>query len=143
MEKNPVYEIPADELINEVACDLKEKVKLKRPKWALFAKTGAYKERQPDDEDWWWIRAASILRKIYLNGPIGVQRLRTTYGGRKNCGAKPEEFRKAGGKNIRVILKEFDQLGFTEKVSGGRRITAKGQSYLDKITCDILKSKNT
>jgi small subunit ribosomal protein S19e len=138
-----VYEIPADKLINEVACDLKEKVKLKRPEWALFAKTGAHKERQADDEDWWWIRAASILRKIYLNGPIGVQKLRTTYGGRKNRGAKPEEFHKAGGKNIRVILKEFDQLGFTEKVSGGRRITAKGQSYLDKITGNILKDKNT
>ncbi|MEA3255729.1 MAG: 30S ribosomal protein S19e [Candidatus Altiarchaeota archaeon] len=134
-----VYEIPADKLINEVACDLKEKVKLKRPEWALFAKTGTHKERQPDDEDWWWVRAASILRKIYLNGPIGVQKLRTVYGDRKNRGARPEEFRRAGGKNIRTILKEFDQLGFTEKVSGGRRITAKGQSYLDKITGNILK----
>jgi len=136
-----VYDVPADKLIEKVARDLKESVKFERPEWALFVKTGSHKERQPDDENWWWIRAASVLRKIYLNGPIGVERLRTAYGGRKNRGSKPEKFRKAGGKNIRTILKEFDKLGFTEKVSGGRKITAKGQSYLDRIANDIIKSK--
>ena len=75
-----------------------------------------------------------------MNGPIGVQRLRTAYGGRKNRGFKPEKFRRAGGKVIRTILKDLDQLGFTEKVSGGRKVTAKGQSYLDKIAGSIVKS---
>jgi len=71
-----VYDVPADKLIEKVARDLKESVKFERPEWALFVKTGSHKERQPDDENWWWIRAASVLRKIYLNGPIGVERLR-------------------------------------------------------------------
>lgn len=135
-----VYEVPTDKLIEKVALDLKENVKLKRPEWALFVKTGAHNERLPEDDNWWWTRAASVLRKVYINGPVGVQRLRTAYGGRKHRGFKPEEFRKAGGKIIRTILKEFDSLGFTEKVSGGRRITAKGQSYLDKIAGEIIKS---
>lgn len=135
-----VYEVPAHKLIREASQDLKEKVKLKRPEWALFTKTGSHTERQPENEDWWWIRAASVLRKVYTNGPIGVQRLRTAYGGRKNRGYKPEKFRRAGGKNIRVILSEFDQLGFTEKIRGGRKITPKGQSYLDKIAGNILKN---
>lgn len=128
-----VYEIPADRLIAKVAEDLKNRIKLKRPNWATFVKTGSQKERIPENPDWWWVRAASVLRKIYVGGPIGVQRLRTAYGGRKNMGVKPEKFRRSGGKIIRSILMEFDRIGFTEKVAKGRKITAKGQSYLDKI----------
>jgi len=41
------------------------------------------------------------------------------------------------------MLQEFDRLGFTEKVTTkgqcGRRITAKGQSYLDKIAGTLTK----
>ncbi|RLI92256.1 MAG: 30S ribosomal protein S19e [Candidatus Altiarchaeales archaeon] len=136
-----VYEVPADELIERVAEDLKKNIKFKRPEWAKFVKTGAHKERMPQNRDWWWIRAASILRKIYINGPVGVQRLRTAYGGRKNRGSKPEKFYRGGGKIIRTILQEFDRLGFTEKNREGRRITPKGQSYLDKISTQILREK--
>jgi len=134
-----VYEIDPKKLIERVAIDLKNNIKLKKPQWASFVKTGAHKERQPIDENWWWIRAASILRHVYMRGPIGVQTLRRTYGGRKNRGVKPEKFYKGGGKIIRTILQEFDKIGFTEKVDGGRRITPKGQSYLDKISTEILK----
>jgi small subunit ribosomal protein S19e len=132
-----VYEVPVDKLINETAEDLKENVKLKKPDWANYAKTGAHAERPPENPDWWWIRAASIMRKVYVNGPVGVRRLTTAYGGRKDRGVKPQEFRRAGGKNIRVILKELDALGYTEKVKDGRRITPKGQSYMDKIVNKI------
>jgi len=128
-----VYEVAADKFISETAKDLKENIKIEKPEWAYFVKTGAHAERIPDDPDWWYFRAASVLRKVCVNGPVGVRRLRTAYGGRKNRGVKPEEFRRAGGKNIRAILRQLDQAGLTEKVSGGRRITAKGQSYVDKI----------
>ncbi len=138
------YEVPAEKLIPEVAKDLKEKIKLERPEWALFVKTGAQRERMPDDEEWWWKRAASILRKIYLKGDhLGVERLRTVYGGRKNRGVKSEKFRKSGGKIIRTILQEFDKLGFTETTKKkGRKITPKGISYLDKISSRISKAQN-
>ncbi|HIE34103.1 MAG TPA: 30S ribosomal protein S19e [Candidatus Altiarchaeales archaeon] len=136
-----VYEVPADKLIERVAEDLKKNKKLSAPEWARFVKTGAHKERMPQNENWWWIRSASILRKIYINGPVGVQRLRTEYGGKKNKGMKPEKFYRAGGKIIRTILQEFDKIGFTEKVGEGRRITSKGQSYLDKISTEIVKEQ--
>jgi small subunit ribosomal protein S19e len=136
------YEIPAEKLIVETAKDLKEKMKLKRPKWSLFLKTGAHKERMPDDENWWWIRAASILRKLYLQGgEVGVERLRTSYGSRKHRGVKPEKFHKSGGKIIRTILQEFDALGFTEKTKKGRKITNKGREYINKISSKV--STNT
>jgi len=134
-----VYEIPHEKMIEIVADDLKNKMKFKMPDWANFVKTGAHKEKMPQDDDWWWIRSASILRKIYINGPVGVQRLRTAYGGKKNRGVKPERFYRAGGKIIRSILQEFDKIGFTEKVDNGRKITPKGQSYLDKLATEFSR----
>ena len=134
------YDAPAEKLIPTVAQDLRTQIGLEMPAWASLVKTGAHNERIPENEDWWWFRAASILRKLYIRGPIGVQRFRVLYGGRKNKGVKPEKFYPAGGKIIRTILKEFDRIGFTEKIDKkGRRITPKGQAYLDKIATGILK----
>jgi small subunit ribosomal protein S19e len=137
-----VNDVPADKLIQETAQDLKENVKLERPEWALIVKTGAHRERKPHDENWWWMRAASILRRVYLEGPVGVQRLRTFYGGRKHRGHKPEQFRRASGKVIRSLLKELDGKGLTESGRGGRKMTKKGQSYLDKLASRISTDKN-
>jgi small subunit ribosomal protein S19e len=135
-----VYEVPAGKLIKEAARDLKENVKFNKPAWTEYVKTGAQVERIPEDPDWWYARSASILRKIYVNGPVGVRRLRTAYGGRENKGVKPQHFRKAGGKIIRVIMKQFDEIGFTEKVTGGRKISAKGVSFLDKAANAVSKT---
>ncbi|MFH1055433.1 MAG: 30S ribosomal protein S19e [Candidatus Altiarchaeota archaeon] len=135
------YDVPADKLIKETAQDLKENIKLARPEWAQFVKTGASRERMPSDPDWWWVRSASVLRRIYLDGPVGVQRLRTFYGGRKNRGRKPEEFRRASGKVIRTVLKELDSAGLTEAGKGGRKITSKGRSYLDKLASKVAGKK--
>ncbi|MBD3387630.1 MAG: 30S ribosomal protein S19e [Candidatus Altiarchaeales archaeon] len=132
-----VYDVPADELIRETAADLKENVKLERPEWALFVKTGTNKGRKPDSMDWWWTRAASLLRRIYVQGPVGVQRLRSYYGGKKNRGRKKGEFRRSSGKVLRSILKQLDEAGLTESGAKGRKITSKGQSYLDKISSKI------
>jgi len=143
-----VYDVSAPDLIEAAAKDLKEKQKFTRPEWTKFVKTGVHAERCPENPDWWWIRAASVLRKIYINGPVGVSRLRTVYGGRKNRGSKPEKFRRGAGKIIRTILQEFDELNFTKKavktqtqLAKGRAITKEGQSYLDKIATDIMLSK--
>lgn len=134
-----VYDIPSDKLIQQTAQDLKTNVKLEQPEWALYVKTGASREKKPDDPDWWWMRAASILRRVYMEGPVGVQRLRTYYGGKKNRGRRPEEFRRASGKIIRTILKELDDAGLTQAGKGGRKITPKGQSYLDKISSKLAQ----
>lgn len=136
-----VYEVRSDELIQTVAEDLKENVGLEKPQWADFVKTGAHKERQPDNKDWWYMRVASVLRNIYLRGPVGVQRLRKLYGGRKNKGHNPEKFYKGSGKILRVILQQLDEEGFTKKEDDGRVITPKGQSYLDKFSSEIAQNQ--
>lgn len=136
-----VKDVNPHTLINMVAKDLKETKGVKMPEFAAFVKTGSHRERSPDNPDWWFIRMASILRKVYISGNVNVNSLRNYYGGRKNRGVKPEIFRKAGGKIIRVCLQDLEKLGFV-KVSDkkdGRILTSKGQKYLDKIASDLSK----
>ena len=140
--ENPVYELDAHEYNKKLAEALKKIPEFKAPEWVLFVKTGPSKSRPIDDPDFWHKRSASILRQIYRKGVVGVNRLRTKYGSKKNRGVKPEEFRKAGGKIIRTILQQTDKAGFTEiaqTVRGvrsrkpGRQLTESGKKFLEGI----------
>jgi small subunit ribosomal protein S19e len=124
-------EMPAEQIIENASKRLKAMPEFKPPEWSVYVKTGSHKERVPQDEDWWWIRSASILRKVGLSGKIGVSALRKEYGGRKNKGHKPERKYKAGGSIIRKILQQHEAAGFMMKVEKqGRKITPKGLSFL-------------
>ena len=81
-----VFDVPADLLIEKVAEELKENDKIESPAWSNFVRTGVHKERKPENPDWWFIRTASIIRRVYIDGPVGVSSLRTFYGGKKDRG---------------------------------------------------------
>ena len=115
---------------------LKKVEEFKKPEWVDFVKTGTNKQRPTIEENFWFKRAASVLRQIYIQGIVGVERLRTRYGGRKDRGVKPPVFMKGGGKIIRVILQQADAAGFTEKVKGkrsGRQLTKKGKDFMEAL----------
>ncbi len=136
--KNPVYALKPQEYNLKLAEALKDIEEFKAPEWIHFVKSGASRERPIEDENFWHKRVASILRNIYRNGTVGVNRLRTKYGGRKKRGVKPERFAKASGKIIRTILQQSDTAGFTEitKIKGkraGRKLTQKGKEFLEGI----------
>jgi small subunit ribosomal protein S19e len=119
-------------LIDGAAGALKNEMEM--PEWALFVKTGAHKQRAPEQGDWWFVRSASVLRQIYLNGPIGVEKLRSYYGGRRRRGHKPPHFRKGSGKIVMTILMELEKAGYVQKQGkSGRVITPKGQKFLDSV----------
>lgn len=133
-------EIEAGKFIAALAGELKKIDAMKAPKWTDFVKTSPSKMRPPENEDWWYVRAASILRQIYVKGIVGVSKLRTKYGSRKKRGVAPERFRRSGGKIIRTILQQSEKAGLTEKVKekkAGRRITKKGKELLEKLASDI------
>ena len=124
-----VYDIPANIMIRRLAQDLKSRDEIAPPDWTPFVKTGTQKERAPDDADFWFIRCASILRKIYLNGPIG---------GRKRRGTKPNKFQKSGGAIIRTALQQLERAGFVKKRGNqGREMTDIGRSYMDKLSAAL------
>jgi len=111
---------------------------IKPASWAQFIKTSAQKERAPQDPNWWYIRTASILRKIYINGPIGVARLKSQYGGRKSKSSKPYHKYKGGGSVIRKVLQQLEVSGLIEQKDGaGRVVTSKGKALLDSLAAEI------
>ncbi|MEW6010549.1 30S ribosomal protein S19e [Methanobacterium alkalithermotolerans] len=134
-----VYDVPADLLINQVAKELSQEKKVNPPEWANFVKTGVHKERRPENNDWWYVRSAAILRRVYIDGPVGVNSLRTQYGGKKDLGSSPEKFRRGSGAIIRGALHQLEDAGFVEKVEGGRVVTSKGRSFLDKTSVLVKK----
>ena len=130
-------------LVEKLAEKLKNEIK--EPDWAPFTKTGVFKERTPDKKDWWYMRAASILRKIHLKGPIGVAKLTTLYGGKKNRGYKPEKFYPGSSHIIRTILQQLEKAQLITQgkkgIHKGRITTSKGIALLDKTENEIAAPK--
>ena len=135
-----LYTINQQQVVLETAKQLKTVIKM--PEWALFVKTGAHRETMPRNPDWWYIRAASILRLANVRGPVGVQKLRTRYGGRKNRGMKPDRFGLASGKVIRAILQQLEEAGLVKQakagVHKGRIATPAGKSLLVKAAKSVV-----
>lgn len=119
-----------------LATALKEEQLVEKPEWVDFVKTGGNKKRPTTDLDFWYTRAAAVLRQIYVRKIVGVERLRVRFGGRKDRGMQPPEFRPAAGKIIRTILQQLDASGLTEKSQGkklGRQLTAKGKEFMESV----------
>ncbi|USN45225.1 MAG: 30S ribosomal protein S19e [Candidatus Woesearchaeota archaeon] len=127
-----MFTVDQNKLIDTVAEELKGT--LTKPDWADFVKTGVHKERPPADADWWFKRAAAVLRVIHLRGPIGVAKLRVKYGGRQDRGVKPSRFQKGSGSVLRKILQDLEKNGYIVYkevgVHKGRVTTPKGVSLL-------------
>ena len=103
------------QIIPVVAEELKKIGEIKAPQWANFVKTGVHKERPPVQRDWWHIRAAAVLLSVGKLGPVGVSKLRTKYGGRKNNGYSPEHFYRGSGSIARKILQQLEGAGLVER----------------------------
>lgn len=138
MKTSSVYELKADEYNTKLAEALKQIPEFKKPEWSLFVKSGVSKIKPPTDNDFWFKRAASILRQAYIRKVVGVNRLRTRYGSKQNRGMRPEKFKKASGKMIRTMLQQAESAGLLEKynISGkraGRKLTVKGRELMEGI----------
>ncbi len=138
-----LYDVPPEALIDALADKLEGRVDA--PEWAAYAKTGANRELPPDVDGFWERRAASILRKVAMDGPIGVERLRSAYGGAKEgtnrYGVAPAKHAKGSGNIIRTILQQLQDEGLVEEAgSAGRQVTAAGRSLLDETAGEVLES---
>jgi small subunit ribosomal protein S19e len=135
------YDVPASKFIEKVAKHLKENVDaVSPPAWVNAVKTGIHAEKQPQDPAWWYTRCASILRKIYIHGPIGAEKLRADYGGATGYRGSPEHAVKAGGSIVRKALQQLQTAGLVE-TSGtrGRKITKEGRKLLQELAEELSK----
>ena len=124
---------------------LKEELKkikdIASPAWSQFVKSGVSRDRIPQQDDFWYIRSASILRRFYLDNSVGVERMRSYFGGKKRRGHKPARFRKSSGNIIRKIVQQLETAGLVEKNANkvGRKLTPAGRKLLDKISHEVSK----
>ena len=138
------YDAPADRLISRLTADLRAEMDSKSisaPEWVPFVKTGVQADRPPHSRDWWYTRCASLLRKIYLNGPIGIGGLRTKYGGasRSSHGYGAARHVDAGGAIIRSAVRALESLGYVERHSiRGRVVSSAGMKKVDRAATEIL-----
>jgi len=133
-----VYDVPSEKLIANVAQKLKDSGAVNPPEWAEFAKTGVHTEKAPIQADWWYTRAASVLRKVYVKGPIGTSKLAAEYGGFNDRGSKPNRAVKGSRSIIRRSLMQLESAGLVAKnKNNGRVVTPKGQAMLDSAAKEV------
>ena len=133
-----VFDADSGKLVGIAATQLKEKG-IAKPDYVDFVKSGAGRERLPTQRDFWYLRCSSILRQVYINGPIGVSTLRTRYGNRKGHTMHRHHHMRASGSIISDALAALEKLGYVKKGKKGREITPAGKSFLDKIASGIVR----
>ncbi|TNN89178.1 40S ribosomal protein S19 [Liparis tanakae] len=133
-----VKDVNQQEFVRALSAFLKKSGKLKVPDWVDLVKLGKHKELAPSDENWFYIRAASTVRHLYLRGGAGVGSMTKIYGSRQRNGVCPAHY-SVGSKNVaRKVLQALELLKMVEKdPNGGRRLTSQGTRDLDRIAGQV------
>ncbi|MFC7176894.1 30S ribosomal protein S19e [Halosegnis marinus] len=137
-----LFDAPAEDLIEATAEKLADE--LEQPDWAEFAKTGTARELPPEQEDFWALRGASLLRKVAVDGPVGVDRLSTAYGGAKKGSTRyrvrPHGKTSGSKKVIRTLLQQLDDAGYiSTNEKRGREVTGPGRQLLDETAAEVIE----
>lgn len=128
--------------VKALATFLKKSGKLKVPEWTDIVKNGHHKEMAPYDDDWYYIRAASMARHLYIRAPAGVGAFTKIYGGRKRNGTCPSHFCRGSSSVARKVLQSLEGIKLVEKdQNGGRRLTSQGRRDLDRIASQLNAKK--
>jgi len=129
------YDVPPEKLIASIAEELKKNENIKPPEWSSLVKTGIHREKAPGEPDWWFMRVAAVLRKVYIYGPIGTEKLSAHFGGRVDKGSKPYHAWTGSRSIVRASLKQLESSGLvTPYKKNGRMISPKGQKMLDNAS---------
>ena len=143
-----VFDAPANKFVNQVAAFFKEKNIIKIPKYASLVKTSRSHDCEPINPDYFYYKAAAIVRKLYRTKSknVGVGSLRVKYSKKERRGSQPHKTFRAGGKIIREIVIQLKNAGYLKNYGGkedetnsGLFLTQKGRSELDKIASGLMK----
>lgn len=133
-------DVPPAILLPKLAGALRTQNAVTPPAWAGFVKTGVHKQRAPVQVDWWYLRSASVLRKISLAGPMGIERLSSEYGGKRDRGSAPYHARSGSRAVLREIVQQLEKSGLLEsQKKRGRRVSSEGQRLLDTLSRQVLE----
>ncbi|KAM6580321.1 hypothetical protein CsatA_004095 [Cannabis sativa] len=134
-----VKDVNPHEFVKAYAAHLKRSGKVELPDYTDLVKTAKFKELAPYDPDWYFVRAASVARKVYLRGGLGVGAFRRIYGGSKRNGSRPPHFCRSSGAILRHILQQLESMNIVDiDTKGGRKITSNGRRDLDQVAGRIV-----
>lgn len=140
MSSISVFDVYPQELIDAVAEKLKKIPGIIPPDQSMFWKTASFKEKAPiDQENFWFIRCASLLRKLYTRKVIGINKLRKEYGGRDKNHVHKKHKQPGSGAIIRRCLQQLQGVDLVTATDKGRSLTPAGVSLLDKTALEIYK----
>ena len=140
-----LHDAPPEELIEAVTERLQSENAIEEPDWLLYAKAGVDRELPPEQAEFWTRRCASLLRKVAIDGPVGVGSLRTEYGtakqGSNRYRVRPRQQTQGSGSIIRTALQQLGEAGYVEVAEGeGRTVTPEGHSFLDEVAQEVVES---
>eukprot|EP00903_Cladosiphon_okamuranus_P012154 g11402.t1 len=135
-----VRDVAAADFIKAYAEHLKNTGRVELPSWCDLVKTAPHKEMCPYDQDWYYIRAAAVARKVYLRPGRGVGGLSKAFGTKARRGTMTNTHKPAATGIIRHVLQQLEALKVVEKMdNGGRTVTRVGQQDLDRIAGAVVR----
>merc|ERR1711910_287406 len=137
-----VKDVDPQVFVRAFAAHLK-KSKLKVPEFVTIVKTSKAHELGPTDPDWFYVRAASVARHVYLRPNVGVGAVRKIYGGAKRNGTRPSHFCLSSSNVSRKVLQSLEGIKMvTKDVNGGRSIAPTGRRDMDRVAGQLVHNAN-
>jgi len=133
-----VRDVPANKWVKAMAQQFKREGKIQVPNCADLVKTCHGRERAPQSNDWYYLRAAAVLRRIYLRPGTGYGGLGKAFAVKKNRGSKPERTIKAAVGPLHWACKALESLKLIAKgKSKGRVLTREGRKRADTVAFNV------
>lgn len=141
-EASPVLRVkvvPHEGFVLALAERLKrDYAEVKPPAYAPFVKTVSSNFEPPKSFDWWYIRAASVLRKLAVKGCMGVTDLAYEYSGKRRRGRSREHFVLGARGHVRRILIQLEGAKLVEKQRCGRVLSKSGWELVVGVASEVL-----
>ncbi len=139
LEKLNYRAINSSYMVGALAQRLKSFETITPPSWAGFAKTAVFKQSLPQDPNWWYNRAASVLIKLSKNPALGTNKLSKEYGGRAISTSKPHHAVKSSRKIIRTIVDQLEESNIIKTEGSNKLITADGEKLLNEVGKQVIE----
>ncbi|KAL6627912.1 40S ribosomal protein S19-A [Neocallimastix sp. 'constans'] len=139
-----VRDINSQIFVKAYATHLKNSGKMTSPKYVDRRMTSV-KKYSINENDLYYIKAASIARHFYLRSNVSIGSLYKSYGGSSrhsihSTSSLSYNPTTDSGNTIRKIIENLEVMGILEKdYYGGRRLSQKGRKSLDSEAIQIFQ----
>ena len=125
--------------VRAMAAHFKQEGKLFVPSCTELIKTSHGRDRAPQNPDWYYIRCAAVLRRIYMRPGTGTGGLSKPFGNKKNRGSQPEITTRAARGLLHWCCKSLEGLKLIQKgKTSGRCVSKLGRQKADTIASNLF-----